>query len=121
MLWVERDLAGIVAAVFDRWDSHREELTYRHLYAMDARHTPEDVCATIEKVTGLPTRYVVLPTTGNASRDVMFDLYNRIGGTYPGFVPPDPFVLDTLGVELHGLEQFVRERLVPHLGLASDS
>lgn len=64
-------------------------------------------------VTGLPTKYVVLESTGNESRDIMFHLYNRTG-TYPGVVLPDPNVLD-LGVELHGLEQYVRERLVPHL------
>lgn len=43
----------------------------------------------------------------------MFKLYNKTG-TYPGVQLPDPKVLD-LGVELHGLEQFVREDLVPHL------
>lgn len=64
-------------------------------------------------MTGIPTKYVVLPTSGNAQRDIMFNLYNRTG-TYPGVVLPDKNVLD-LGVELHGLEQFVRERLVPHL------
>ena len=69
------------------------------------------------KVTGIPTKYVVLPTTRNEERDKMFHLYNKTG-TYPGVVLPDKNVLD-LGVELHGLEQFVKERLVPHLGLAS--
>ena len=67
-------------------------------------------------VTGLPTRYVILPTTGNDSRDIMFNLYNQTG-TYPGVALPDKNVLD-LGVELHGLEQFVREKLVPHLKIA---
>lgn len=66
-----------------------------------------------ETVTGVPTKYVVIPTTGNESRDIMFKLYNKTG-TYPGVQLPDPKVLD-LGVELHGLEQFVREDLVPHL------
>ena len=67
------------------------------------------------KVTGLPTKYVVLPSTGNAERDIMFNLYNKTG-TYPGVVLPDENVLK-LGVKLHSLEQFVKERLVPHLGL----
>lgn len=67
------------------------------------------------QVTGLPTTYVVLPTSNNAERDKMFNLYNKTG-TYPGVVLPDKNVLD-LGVELHGLEQYVKIRLVPHLGL----
>lgn len=46
----------------------------------------------------------------------MFNLYNRTG-TYPGVVLPDKNVLD-LGVKLHGLEQFVGEKLISHLGLA---
>lgn len=66
-------------------------------------------------MTGIPTKYIVLPTTGNAERDKMFTLYNRTG-TYPGVSLPDPKVLD-LGVELHGLEEFVRKRLMPHLGI----
>jgi hypothetical protein len=68
-----------------------------------------------ETVTSLPTKYVVLPTTGNEERDKMFHLYNKTG-TYPGVVLPDKNVLD-LGVQLHGLEDFVKERLMPHLGL----
>jgi hypothetical protein len=48
----------------------------------------------------------------------MFNLYNKTG-TYPGVLLPDKKVLD-LGVELHGLEQFVREDLVPHLRNSAD-
>lgn len=71
------------------------------------------------RVTGKPTRYVVLPSTGNEARDTMFNLYN-LTGTYPGVKLPDPKVLD-LGVELHGAEQFVQERLVPHLQHVKES
>ncbi|KIW76352.1 hypothetical protein Z517_11098 [Fonsecaea pedrosoi CBS 271.37] len=115
MVWVEKDLAGVTKAIFDNWDQRKDELRYRHLYAMDAIHTPREICDVINRVTGLPTKYVVLPTSGNEQRDIMFTLYNKTG-TYPGVVLPDQQVLD-LGVELHGLEQFVKERLVPHLGL----
>jgi hypothetical protein len=55
----------------------------------------------------------VLDSTGNEQRDTMFDLYN-VTGTYPGVELPDPNVLD-LGVQLHGVEEFVRQRLLPHL------
>ncbi|OAG44310.1 hypothetical protein AYO21_01306 [Fonsecaea monophora] len=119
MVWVEKDLAGVTKAIFDNWNQRKDELRYRHLYAMDAIHTPREICDVINRggktVTGLPTKYVVLPTSGNEQRDIMFTLYNKTG-TYPGVVLPDQQVLD-LGVELHGLEQFVKERLVPHLGL----
>ena len=63
----------------------------------------------VVKVTRLPTKYVVLPTTGNDERDIMFNLYNKTG-TYPGVVLPDKSVLD-FGVKLHSLEEFVREKL----------
>jgi hypothetical protein len=45
----------------------------------------------------------------------MFNLYNETG-TYPGVILPDRRVLD-LGVKLHNLEEFVKDRLMPHLGL----
>ncbi|OAP65630.1 hypothetical protein AYL99_01602 [Fonsecaea erecta] len=115
MVWVEKDLAGVAKAIFDHWDQRKEQLKFRYLYAMDAIHTPREICEVIQRVTGLPTKYVVLPTTGNEQRDIMFTLYNKTG-TYPGVKLPDQKVLG-LGVELHGLEQFVKERLVPHLGL----
>lgn len=119
MLWVERDLSAIVKAVFDHWDTRKSQLMHHYLYAMGAVHTPTEVCAAIEKITGLPTKYIVLPTTGNESRDIMFNLYNKTG-TYPGVKLPDPNVLD-LGVKLHGLEEFIPERLVPHLQLEESS
>ncbi|KAK4944628.1 hypothetical protein LTR10_016062 [Elasticomyces elasticus] len=118
MLWVQRDLGVIVKAILDNWDTRKKDLVYQHFYAMDAIHTPTEVCSTIESVTGTPTKYVVLPNTGNESRDIMFTLYNRTG-TYPGVQLPDPKVLD-LGVELHGLEEFIREDLVPHLKASGD-
>jgi len=118
MLWVQRDLSAIVKAILDNWVVRKQDLLHQYLYAMDAIHTPNEVCQTIERVTGLTTKYVILPNTGNESRDIMFNLYNKTG-TYPGVQLPDKKVLD-LGVELHGLEQFVREDLVPHLRNSAD-
>ncbi|KAJ9634443.1 uncharacterized protein PV06_10574 [Exophiala oligosperma] len=118
MLWVQRDLSAVVKAVLDNWETKRADLLHQHLYAMDAIHTPSEVCATIERVAGVPTKYVILPKTGNESRDIMFNLYNETG-TYPGVKLPDPKVLD-LGVKLHSLEQFVREDLVPYLKSTGD-
>jgi hypothetical protein len=67
-------------------------------------------------VTGKPTKYVLQPTSGNSERDRMFKMYNDLGGSYPGYVAPDPRVLD-LGVQFSGMEAFIRERMMPFLGL----
>jgi hypothetical protein len=45
----------------------------------------------------------------------MYQLYNEMG-MYRGKELPDER-LDALGVKMHGIEDFVRERLVPSLGL----
>jgi hypothetical protein len=45
----------------------------------------------------------------------MFALYNEIG-MYPGVEIPDPEVLK-LGVKLNGVEHFMRDQMLPHLGL----
>ena len=56
------------------------------------------------------------PTSGNTERDKLFAMYNRLGGSYPGFSAPDPKVLE-LGVQFSGMEAFVKERMMPFLGL----
>jgi hypothetical protein len=66
-------------------------------------------------VSGRRTIYEVIPTTGVPDRDIMFELYNQVG-MYPGKEIPDQNVLD-LGVKLHSVDDFIRERLLPHLGL----
>jgi len=45
----------------------------------------------------------------------MFQLYNS-QGMYGSQEIPDPKVLN-LGVKLHGVDDFVRETLLPHLGI----
>lgn len=49
MVWVEKDVAAVAKAVFDNWDERKDELRYRHLYAMDAVRTPREICETIQK------------------------------------------------------------------------
>jgi len=71
--------------------------------------------ACIEKVTGKRCAWETLPTTGVADRDIMYQLYNEMG-MYAGKQLPDENILK-LGVQMHGIEDFVRERLAPHLGL----
>jgi len=115
MLYVEKDLSAIVKAVFDRWDSKKNELNHKILYCADARVSPGDIIECIERVTGKKCTWESLPTTGVPDRDIMYQLYNEIG-MYKNKELPDENVL-ALGVKLHGIEDFVRERLVPYLGL----
>lgn len=49
MLYVEKDLAAIVKAIFDNWDSKREKLLHSYLYASNARVAPTDITSAIEK------------------------------------------------------------------------
>ena len=44
----------------------------------------------------------------------MLQLYNAVG-MYPGLQVPTPEVLE-LGVKLHTSEDYIREKLLPHLG-----
>jgi hypothetical protein len=45
----------------------------------------------------------------------MYQLYNE-KGMYANKELPDSNIV-ALGVKLHGVEDFVRERLLPHIGL----
>lgn len=49
MLYVEKDLAEIVKAIFDHWDVKKQELDGQYLQASSARITPRDVCRAAEK------------------------------------------------------------------------
>jgi len=49
MLYVEKDLAAIVKAVFDHWDVRKDELDGQYLQASSARITPKEVCMAAEK------------------------------------------------------------------------
>lgn len=117
MLFVEKDLSAIAKAVFDQWDSNKDHLTHKYLYCCNSRVSPNDIITCVEKLTGKPTVYKRLESTGWKDRDVMFQLYNECG-MYNGKEIPDQNVL-ALGVDLHGIEDFVRSRLLPHLGLAA--
>ena len=48
-------------------------------------------------------------------RDIMYQLYNEMG-MYRGKEPPDENIV-ALGVKMHNVEDFVRDRLLPSLGL----
>lgn len=117
MLFVEKDLSGIAKAVFDQWDTRKTQLTHKYLYCTNARVSPNDILACVEKLSGKKAVYKRLEGTGWPDRDIMFQLYNECG-MYGTKEIPDENVL-ALGVELHGIQDFVRSRLLPHLGLAA--
>ncbi|OSD08240.1 NAD-P-binding protein [Trametes coccinea BRFM310] len=134
MLYVQRDLSAVTLAVFDNWDARKDELNHQYLYVANARVTPLEILASVKKgssslshfkltglvvdhcaVTGKDGVYEVLPSTGVPDRDIMFQLYNELG-MYGTKELPDENILK-LGVEMHGIDEFVREALAPHLGL----
>ncbi|KAJ0108032.1 NAD(P)-binding protein [Diaporthe amygdali] len=117
MLFVEKDLSGIAVAVFDQWESKKDQLIHKYLYCSNARISPNDIVACVQRISGKDTTYRRLESTGWKDRDVMFQLYNELG-MYSGKRIPDENVL-ALGIDLHGVEDFVRSRLLPHLGLAA--
>jgi hypothetical protein len=45
----------------------------------------------------------------------MMEIYNSVG-MYPGLQVPTPEVLN-LGVKLHSVENYIRDKLLPYLGL----
>lgn len=115
MLFVEKDLAGIAKAVFDQWDEKKNQLQHQYLHCTDARISADDILPCVARITGKKAVYKRLETSVWKDRDIMFQLYNECG-MYGTKEIPDENVL-ALRVALHGIENFVRERLLPHLGL----
>ena len=70
-------------------------------------------------MSGKKVVYKVKPTCGIPDRDIMLQLYDNVG-MYPGLEIPTPEVLE-LGVKLHTAEDYIRERLLPHLGLEAQN
>ena len=60
-------------------------------------------------------QYTTLPTCGIKERDTMMELYNSVG-MYPDLQVPTAEVL-SLDVKLHTVEDYIREKLLPYLGL----
>jgi hypothetical protein len=49
MLYVEKDLSAVAKAVFDHWDSKKNELNHKILYCTDARLSAKDIIECIER------------------------------------------------------------------------
>lgn len=132
-LYVEKDLGAVAKALFDQWEEKKHTLDGKYFLASGARETMGDINAILEKgmppilrnhlhvtnlsdtVSGKRVIYNIKPTCGIPDRDIMLQLYNNVG-MYPGVDIPTPEVA-MLGVKLHNAEDFIRERLLPHLGL----
>ncbi|KAH7123131.1 hypothetical protein EDB81DRAFT_665424 [Dactylonectria macrodidyma] len=114
-LYVEKDLSGVCKALFDQWDTRSSSLDGKYFLASGARETMSQINATIERVSGKKVVYKVKPTCGIPDRDIMLQLYDNVG-MYPGLEIPTPEVLE-LGVTLHTAEDYIREKLLPYLGL----
>ncbi|KAH8597489.1 hypothetical protein B0O99DRAFT_684808 [Bisporella sp. PMI_857] len=114
-LYVEKDLAAVCKAIYDQWDSKRAILDGGYFLASGARETQGQINQVLERVSGKKVVFSTKPTTGIKDRDIMLQLYNAVG-MYPGVQVPTREVLE-LGVKLHTAEDYIRERLLPHLGL----
>lgn len=49
MLYVEKDLSGVVKAIFDQWETKKDDLNHQYLYVTNARITPLDILASVKK------------------------------------------------------------------------
>ena len=49
MLYVKKDLSAVTKAVFDQWESRKNELNHSYLYVANARVTPLDILASVKK------------------------------------------------------------------------
>ena len=49
MLYVEKDLSAIAKAIFDQWDSAKDELNHKILYCANARVSAAEILASIER------------------------------------------------------------------------
>jgi hypothetical protein len=49
MLYVEKDLSAVAKAIFDQWDSKKDELNHEILYCANARVSAAEVLACIER------------------------------------------------------------------------
>ncbi|KAF2187337.1 NAD(P)-binding protein [Zopfia rhizophila CBS 207.26] len=114
-LYVEKDLAAICKAVFDLWETKKSDFDGKDLLASGACETQRDINEVTERVSGKKVVFTTLLTTGIPDRDIMLQLYNSVG-MYPGVKVPTPEVLK-LGVKLHSAEDYIREKLLPHLGI----
>ena len=49
MLYVQKDLSAITKAIFDHWDTRKDELNNLYLYAATTRYCPLDILASVKR------------------------------------------------------------------------
>lgn len=49
MLYVQKDLSAVTKAIFDTWDARKDEINHRYLYVANARVTPLEILASVNK------------------------------------------------------------------------
>ncbi|EJD40758.1 NAD(P)-binding protein [Auricularia subglabra TFB-10046 SS5] len=118
LVWIERDLAAAIQIII----SHAADFVGQDIALADTKMTVEDMARVIQEVSGRKTRAFHDPTVNDHIpffRELKKIWTSTEPGTftmYHGWPSPHP-LLEKHGYEPVPFEAFVRERLLPHLGL----
>ncbi|KAM5376252.1 hypothetical protein ACJZ2D_005623 [Fusarium nematophilum] len=110
MIWVEKDLGRVVAAILANW-RQKPELLGSTVWAAFDHHCMSDVTTEIEKQTGLEVKLITPSTTGIPDLDELYGYENK-WGVLTDIPLPDPLTV-SLGVRFHTLAEWVKEAVVP--------
>ncbi|EJU01395.1 NADP-binding protein [Dacryopinax primogenitus] len=110
--YVTKDSGAVLAAIIDHWENEkwRERLTKEPILQCSYVISGEDMCRTIEKVTGKEVTwapYDNLPPPVKA-------LYSLAAEFQYDVSVPTPLLLE-LGVKFHTFEDYVRDKVAPHI------
>ncbi|KAH8889600.1 NAD(P)-binding protein [Thozetella sp. PMI_491] len=112
MIWIEKDLGAVVAAILSCW-LERSDLIGNTVWAAYGHNCMSEVVAEIGKQSGCPVRLVTPTTTGIADLDELYGYENEFG-VLTDIQLPDPLT-SSLGITFHGLEDWVREEVIPSI------
>lgn len=112
LTYVEKDLGRTVIAILDNYEE-KPQLLKEPVYAVPGMWSPADFAREIEKQSGEKVRVINPPRWGNQWLDLTYTYYNEWGVFSDVELPHSSNV--TLGIKLHGIEDYVAEDIVPHL------